>query len=323
MNIRDVLSLFERPGLRRWFGLAGEAEGAGAVPEAEPREPEADPGEDVPAPAVARAGAEPIVIVPPGNEVAAKGRPADQAVVAFPDPEITALRQQVSALKGKIADLSARRLEMEQLIQRFEYSQYQALGERLVENLRLRHQYLRLKARHTGATADMEAEEEAAAELDAYQRMREEGSQEVPALAEAERDELKRLYRAAAMRCHPDRVAAADQAAAHDFFLRTQAAYRQNDLDGLRLIHRQLAEGGSPDGAEPASPDREALLQLIERFQDQGADILLAIQTMQLDETYRKAKRTDDWEAYFTAVRELLEAESFNLKQEIRVFSAP
>ncbi|MBS1190434.1 MAG: heat shock protein DnaJ domain protein [Rhodocyclaceae bacterium] len=307
VNIRDVFSLFEGNAARRWLGIFSATRPGAA---AEPSVPGGGVAETVAEPPRFAEEAPPDIVISSAD-----------GLVACPDPEIEALNLQISALQEKIADLSARRVEMEQLIQHFEYRQYRVLGDRLAENLRLRHEYLRLLARRSGSSADREAEEEAAADQEAYRRLREEKAQMPPALAESDRDELKRLYRAAAMRCHPDRVAPPDKAAAHDFFLRIQDAYRQNDLDGLRLIHRQLAEGSSLEEEAPQQNDGQRLLEVIAGLHSQAADILLAIQTLQLDDVYRRAIRNDNWDAYFASVRELLDAESFNLKEKIRRFT--
>lgn len=319
MNLQDVFALFGRRAGQRWFGMFSRSRPA--EPEPEPRGIQPLPVEMPPPPAeMAAVEAAPTEMATPPEPIPEEPS-VETAVMALPDPEAEALALEISSLKGRIADLSTRRMEMEQLVQRFEYSQYQVLGERLAENLRLRHEYLSLKARRSGRAEDLEAQREAAEELEAYRRGRETGGQDVPSLAEEERDELKRLYRAVAMRCHPDRVTDGDKAAAHDFFLRTQAAYRQNDLDALRLIHRQITEGGSFGDEPAASADVERLRRTLSDLQDQATDLILAIQTMQLDEVYRKARHVDDWDDYFASVRELLEAESYGLKQKIRQFS--
>lgn len=244
------------------------------------------------------------------------------AVVAIPDPKIEALRLKASALEGEIVDLSARQAEMEQLIREFEYCQYQALGDVLAECLRLRHEYLRLKASRSGKEEDRNAEQEAAAEYDAYQSVQEDAAQSIPSLGEDERDELKKLYRAAVMHCHPDRVADEDKAAAHDFFLQTQQAYRRSDLESLRRIHRQLTEERSFGGQALAVTGKDKLQQIVSDLQIQAADLILAIQTMQLSDRYCTAARTDDWDDYFARARQLWEAECDVLRQQISVFSA-
>lgn len=328
MHIRNVLSFLGRPAVRRWFGFFGggrsvEAREDAKVSQNESQQAEADSPSLASTRTVDSMAAElhPEARNSPAEfPLTGHSRPG-RAVIALPDPEVEALQVEIAVLKGKIADLSARRLEMEQLVQRFEYSQYQVLGERLVENLRLRHEYLKLKAARSGSPEDLEAEQEAAAELEAYHRVREEGMRQAPAsLADKDLDELKRLYRAAAMRCHPDRVAAADKAAAHDFFLRAQTAYRQNDLDGLRLLHRQLTGEGDLSGAASSTGNAEVLRLFLSDLQDRAADLILAIQTMQLDDGYRKARQVNCWDDYFTSVREILDAESHGLKQKIRGF---
>ena len=121
-------------------------------------------------------------------------------------------------------------------------------------------EYLDLKAERSGAAADREQARQAEADFDAYRRSTAHTPAPRPELDDDEQDELRRLYRAAAVRCHPDR-AEAERAEAHDVFLRVQAAYQARDLAGLRAITAELAGGrasattGAPQAgsAAPAS----------------------------------------------------------------------
>lgn len=338
MTIRNLLSALSGAAAARiWGRWAGLFPGFHRHPSPAPTPPAAEPDEACqaapPAAPVAPEIPSPDPAPPAGSLTAAE--PAGEveegeclvsappgAMTAKPDPEAEALRQEAAALKSRIVDLAARQAEMEQLVQRFQYSQYQALGDLLVENLRLRHEYLHLKAARSGRPEDREAARQAAAELENYHQARAGAAPGPAALDDEDQDELKRLYRTVAMRCHPDRVAEPDKAAAHDFFVRTQAAYRENDLAGLRLLHRQVAEGGALETPAAAATDKEQWLQIVDDLQGQATDLILAIQTMQLDDLYRKAIRTHDWEDHFVSIRELLAAECHSLKQQIRAWAA-
>lgn len=257
----------------------------------------------------------------PEEEIAVAKKPANErAVVVRPDPEVEAFQRKAADLKGRIADLSARHAEMEQLVQDFRHAQYLALGETLAECLRLRVEYLRLKARHSGLAEDREAARAAEAEYAAYHEVRAEPEPSLRALGEEEQEELRALYRVAAMRCHPDRVADEDKATANVVFLQLQEAYRQGDRAALHRILRQLAD----DNGEQGTPvgGKAEYRKIISDLGDEAGDLMLAIQTLQLNETYRNAAELEDWDELFAPTRQRFEEECEALRQGIQAFSA-
>ncbi|NUQ79175.1 MAG: molecular chaperone DnaJ, partial [Polyangiaceae bacterium] len=83
---------------------------------------------------------------------AASGEPVvPAAIVAAPDPDAERLLVRRAQLEGQMLDLSSRLADMEQQVRRYEQHQYRALGEVLGECLRLRQEYLGLKAARSGA----------------------------------------------------------------------------------------------------------------------------------------------------------------------------
>lgn len=233
------------------------------------------------------------------------------------DPELTAIRSRVAAMEKQVVDLETRKAEMEQLLDEYAFCQYQALGELLGEQLRLQHQILQLRAERSSRLEDRQAADAAGEEYQAYQQARDQAAVPLVALADDERDELKALYRAAAMRCHPDRVGEAEKALAHEMFLRTQDAYRRRDLEAMRLISRQLAAGATPSPTSDGSAPRERLEVLLESLLDKGAGLLLTIQSIQMQAQYRRARHRERWEDYFAAARQQLESECAALRQQL------
>jgi hypothetical protein len=239
---------------------------------------------------------------------------ADAHPAPLPDPELDHLRGRAAKLEEQQLELTTRLADMEQRVREFEHRQYQALGGVLAECLRLRHEYLRLQAERSRAAADLAGAQAAREEFEAYRRAAEEVRDDPPPLAADERDELRRLYRAAAMRCHPDRVADAERTNAHDRFLRVQQAYRQRDLATLRLILAEIEAGPAP---RPAIAAGVGLRQRVKALQIQVADLILAIQTLQLSASYRQVSRIEDWDAHFARAREAFEAECAALREQI------
>ncbi|MBP7468325.1 MAG: DnaJ domain-containing protein [Thauera sp.] len=277
------------------------------VPPELPEVPSMHGSDDTPARGLESASADPV---------------APAAIVVAPDPEAERLFARCALLQGQMLDLTSRLADMEQQVRSYEQHQFAALGEVVGECLRLRQEYLGLKAARSGAAADAENARQADEDFDAYRRSTEHTPTPLPDLDEDEQDELRRLYRAAAMRCHPDRAEEAERAEAHDVFLRVQAAYQARDLEGLRAISAELAgwgragdeAGAAAVGAAPAS---SVLKRRVAELQVQVADLMLAVQTLQLDPGYRKAVQVERWEADFAAARACFEAECEALRAQI------
>lgn len=232
------------------------------------------------------------------------------------DPALEAIRARVAAMEARVIDLETRKAEMEQLLDEYAFCQYRALGDLLGEHLRLQHEVLQRRAQRSSRPEDQEAAA-AAGEYEAYRQARAAPAAPQPALADSERGELKALYRAAAMRCHPDRVGEGEKARAHALFLRTQDAYRRRDLEAMRLIGQQLAVTAIPSAADDGSTTRECLETLLERLLDKGVELLLAIQSMQMQAQYRQARHREQWEDHFLLARQRLEDDCAALRRQL------
>lgn len=254
-------------------------------------------------------------------QAAAEQRPALSGVQTWDDPEVEALRKKIAGLDVRIAELSARKTVIDEVILAFQIAQYEALGGSFESCLRLRLEFLRLKAARSGAEADLHAEREAAAEWEDCQPFAADDNAALDALSDEERAELRQRYRSAAMRCHPDRVPEAGKATAQGFFLRLQEAYRSGDLAALRAVCRELDGAATLQVDALSLPGCELLRRHLSDLQDHAADLILAVQSAQLDPLYRKAIHPADWEAEFAEIRERLEEECDVLQRQIRILS--
>jgi hypothetical protein len=234
-----------------------------------------------------------------------------------PDPAVDKLRAEIATMTARIIDLEAQKADMDQRLEEFALQQFQALGDLLAEHLRLNHEVCQQRAERSSYPADLEATAQAAAEYAAFQSAREAPTVPAAELGEKEGEELKALYRAAAMRCHPDRVDSAGQPEAHALFLRVQSAYRQRDLEALRLISRQLAAGDLSSENISNGPSVDQLTAWHESLLDKGTSLLLAIQTGKMAPLYRLAANPDSWDEHFATIRENLDADCRALRREL------
>jgi hypothetical protein len=223
------------------------------------------------------------------------------ALVAWQDPVLAALRLELLTLEAQIVALSSEQAELERQIEEFAHQQHLAVGEAMAECLHLRREYWRRRAERSHAKADQTAQAEAEADQAEFQRDREAFDRAPrPAALDADQQQaLKRLYREAVMRCHPDRVTEADQAAAQTIFVQVQRAYQQNDLDALNRLHRHLTEGQL--FADPAQvwTEQEQLRGRMSRLQLEIERRLTEICALRASETYQTLAAQPDWAAYF------------------------
>ena len=256
-----------------------------------------------------------------GGNVTFSIRPVASVSSSFPqaaaDPELDALKLRVVWMESRVFDLEARKIEMDKLLELLAFQQYQALGELLAEQLCLQQEVLRRRAERSACKEDELAAQAAAEEYAAYQGACRDAPAQQVVLASNEQDELKALYRAAAMRCHPDRVDDEGKDEAHVLFLRIQEAYRTHDLAAMRLISHQLEahEKSSPNSANMSSLSR--LHAFLDELEDKGVEIALAIQSIQMSSEYHLARRRDDWPAHFASLRRALEDDCAALRREL------
>ena len=319
------------PGTTAVDALAPRADPRTVPPAAAPdmAEPEAQPEAQPETQPETQPGLPPEAEVEADLEREAEREPApeatpESAVLTVPDPEVELLLGKIAEVEGMLADLTARQAEMQQLVHDFQVAQYRVLGDSLAELLSLRHEYARALAASSGLEGDAEKARRAAEQREAFSETLDEAAQARPELDTDSRGELKRLYRSIAMRCHPDRVAETDKAAAHERFQRAQRAYRDRDTGALHALLRELDAQltATPGAAHAAAPGAAALKRTLSAMRGSAADLILAIQTLRLDDDYRRAQRRDEWDEYFESARSGFEIECEALRRAIEALQA-
>lgn len=228
-----------------------------------------------------------------------------------PDPELEALRAEVTLLQAQLSELGREREGVEQRIRAFTRRQVQELGEL---GRRLLAQALRKAEEAFGR--DPSEENRQALEQARGQQASFEASQSadpvvatVYALSESEADELKRAYRTAVRLCHPDLVADALKPHAREVCQALIRAYKQNDLLTVTEMLCQLQTEGL-SGTRPPEADEVGLWR-------RRADLLrqrLDREQVELNDlrggsAFQTLEAAGDLDAYFAAARTILEAQ--------------
>jgi len=239
------------------------------------------------------------------------------ALTIATDQEVAFLRLTLRGLEYQITALSDERAEIERQVHAFSLRSAHELGDLIARYLGLRAEKLR---HQTARDPDVAPEADSArADYEAYRDANESVRDipEPPQLPPDDIAELRRLYRHASQKCHPDKVVAADREHANRLFVQLQAAYRNNDLAGVRAIHAAVREGHLFVNRSLTLTETESLghaIALLRRELDQ-----LAAQVHQLrrSDAYQRLKDLDDWDAYFAEQRVALELAIDQLQAEL------
>ena len=280
-------------------------------------------------PAGAAARLEPLFTALQGRDTAAALTWIDDylkhatALTIATDQEIADLRLTLRGLEYQVTALSDDKAEIERLVHAFSLRTSHEIGDLIARYLELRAEKLR---RQAATEKDAEAQADSArADYEDY-RDANETARDTPAPPQLPPDdlkELKRLYQQASQKCHPDKVDAADRDHANRLFVQLQAAYRNNDLGGVRAIHAAVREGHLFVDRSLTLTEAESLghaITVLRRDLDQLAD---EVHQLRRADTYRTLKDLTDWDAYFTEQRVALEQAIEQLEAELAQTEQP
>lgn len=239
-------------------------------------------------------------------------------IVRWTDPEITLLEAELERLSSELAEAEAEQAELVHQISRFHAAHHQSLGARLEKLLRLR-----LLVRMRAAVADpTKAEDAQKAQQDFADFQKESAEQEADDvrtkwdLSEDEQLELKKLFRSASKKCHPDVVPAEHQAAAAAMFRDLSEAYQTGNLTRLRHLAAQAAAGVFTATVEASAVDQKATLQArIHAARSALEKARAALAEIQKSAAFHVISQHPDWNVYFAAQAAKLDVEIERLAQ--------
>lgn len=227
-------------------------------------------------------------------------------LVRWTDPEIALLESELEQLAAELADLETEQAEIAHLLARYQAAFDRALGDRIARLLELR-----MKARKRRAEAEPEEPaaqadyEEARRDYEQH-RAEEEARREIGEkaewdLSEEEQKELKRLYRAASKRCHPDAVPEEHVEAATAMFRELNEAYQSGDLERVRRIAERAAAGlfETEGGGDDPEKRKARLRARIAAVRVALAKARAEVESLKESPSYRSAAGREDWEGYF------------------------
>lgn len=227
-------------------------------------------------------------------------------VVKYDDPELATLRSEVRALEESVLKLEDEKAAVERRLIDYNERFRRELGGLLERLLDLRRQRL-ARAASTGKVQSSEWHD---AEKD-YQDLREEHASafDLPALSDAEENELKALFRRAAKLCHPDKVAEEHREEASRLFQQAKDAEANNDLQRLRELVSSLERGAFATRGAETIQEKTKIRAVIERLHARQRALENELDALKGSQPYLVMQDVADWTAYFSKLRGRMERE--------------
>jgi chromosome segregation ATPase len=135
-------------------------------------------------------------------------------------------------------------------------------------------------------------------------------------LSDEEAMELKQAYRKASKLCHPDIVIIELKEQAQNLFIELNSAYSKKDLQKVKEILLSLDNGHRFDIASDTITDKVLLKSKIAKLRDTISAIEKEIDEIITDDTFLIIDKIENWDEYFSDVKEQLQEELDNLTHE-------
>ncbi len=233
---------------------------------------------------------------------------AHKQVATYIDPEVPALKIELSALEMQIEALQAEKADAEKALFNYHYRYNVELGELVRRVLKLRAEKIKAEAQEQ---PEKRAEyEEAQQDADNFEQDYEQSLQQQQfRITEAEQLELKALFRACSKICHPDLVLAPEQKEqASAIQAQLNEAYAQNDIEAVRKLHEQL-KSGIFTPLNMAASDAQRLHQHVVLLRGRVRELSVTIYELRNSTPYRKIASIENMDEHFAILKQQLEAE--------------
>lgn len=235
---------------------------------------------------------------------------SSQQLIVIDDVEILALKLEIRYLEHQLNAYDNEKSELEHVLLQFRHRHTQELGKLILLLLKLQKLY------HQN-----NPEEYAQAEKDEQeykQQFEQEQQQQFFDLSQEEQQDLKQMFRKASQICHPDKVTEELKDAAHEVFIRLKQAYDENDITVVREILTELKSGRFHFTTRSETINqKEKLKAAISQLRHKIQQLELAIFTIKESTEYQTIAKIDDWDAYFTELKEQLRSEIDVLTKEV------
>jgi len=238
-----------------------------------------------------------------------------QQLTLYEDPEVNALKAEIKALELELTSISNEKADAEKLVVEFGIRHNQILGAIISKILKLKIEML--KGEVPESEEKKKEYEEAKKDYEDYHQQYEETkSKKHFDLNEEQQAELKKKYREATRKCHPDRVAEELKQEAEEVFNELQRAYQENNLQRVTEILDEINKGNFYISRSEKISEKTKLKAETTRLRNKIKKLVLELTELKSSETYQTISKIDDWEVYFGETKEKLEEQLNELEKK-------
>lgn len=223
-----------------------------------------------------------------------------QQLSVYEDFELSALSFHKKSLEAKLDQLILLKDDLERRIHHFAIEYNQKLGDLIIELIELKRQY------------NLDYSESF---IEDKQKVYDDRNTDIKDLSENDNQELKKVYKKAALLCHPDKVDESMKTEAEEIFKRLNTAYKNNDIEEVTRIFSNLSSNNflirekSYDSKSSLKKEIERLVYLIDQ-------IKFEIEKIWLTQHYILLDKVHDWNLFYKLEREKIFNEIKEIKNE-------
>lgn len=236
----------------------------------------------------------------------------------YKDAELAGLQMELAQLEAALTELVIKKSECLRKIAAFNTAYMENLGELLEKILQIRLQQEQART----ASEEDEDLKKAWRDYEDFIQQKTDTPQTQP-LDDEQKRELKKLFKQAAHKCHPDRLPDDKKEAGKQMFQELEAAHRKQDLVKVREILQKL-QVGDWTASSAAVVDKDILRQLIALSRERISALRAEINAIHEDDTWKLIESLADegvaerakWQAYFAETKTTLETKLAEMEEQ-------
>ncbi|MDK2910160.1 MAG: hypothetical protein PWR20_1727 [Bacteroidales bacterium] len=232
------------------------------------------------------------------------------------EPFIIGLRTNLALLSTRLSVALNKKADLQRQINAFRQRHNSELGMLMGDILRLQMDLFYLRQQKDARYH--EAFRQAQKDYSSFKNQQKHISKERPhfEISREERNRLRKLYREASKRCHPDMVDPEMREEARQWFIELNNAYLYNDIRKVEEIYQLLSNDLFTENKEKVKGETSLLEARINRLNGEIMRVEEEIKEMMSSPVYKTIRQITDFDAYFAELRAKLEREYELIKQE-------
>lgn len=222
-------------------------------------------------------------------------------LVLFEDVELKTLIFHKESLENKFNKLILEKEDLEKKIFQFTIEYSQRLGKVLLE---LSDLNIRYKINYEGAYGETE------------DSINEALHTTISNLNSSEKDELKALYKKAAIICHPDKVDDKLIKEAEETFKLLNTAYRNDDIEEVKRIYNDLKSGNLFEKKGKVYDEKNILRLEINKILSKINRVNLEVSKIKISPSYQILQKVYDWDLFYKLEEEKINNQIKSIRNE-------